>query len=117
MRDDFDVNARSKIAFALQDADARDLARQAPHLTADDFQALPRFEIYAHLIAGGVPTGWCSARTIAPAPRIGKRQQIRELSRARYGALSPATQSSTPTDESSPGAASERSSHQKARRS
>lgn len=117
MRDDFDVNARSKIAFALQDADARDLARQAPHLTADDFQALPRFEIYAHLIAGGVPTGWCSARTIAPAPRIGKRQQIRELSRARYGALAPATQSSPPTDESAPGAASERSSHQKARRS
>src|SRR3546814_9273176 len=83
MRQDFDVNARSKIAFALHDADARDLARQTSVLTAEDFQGLGRFEIYASLIAGGSPTSWCSARTLIPAPRIGKAKQIRRMSRAR----------------------------------
>ncbi|WP_448712229.1 type IV secretory system conjugative DNA transfer family protein [Microbacterium profundi] len=121
MRQDFDVNARNKITFALHDADSRDLARQAPLLSADDFQALPRFEIYAHLLAGGVPTGWCSAHTLAPAPRVGKRRQIRELSRARYGALPPsATQANASTETSTDGAdvtGDDRPSHQKARRS
>lgn len=120
MRQDFDVNGRSKVVFALHDADARDLARQASHLTADDFKALPRFEIYAHLIAGGIPTGWCSARTLEPSPRVGKRRQIRELSRARYGALPPASQPTNPAADSATeasAAATDRSSHQKARRS
>src|SRR3546814_6384255 len=99
MRQDFDVNARSKIAFALHDADARDLARQTSVLTAEDFQGLGRFEIYASLIAGGSPTSWCSARTLIPAPRIGKAKQIRRMSRARYGALPPVDRSEEHTSE------------------
>lgn len=120
MRQDFDVNARNKVVFALQDADARDLARQAPHLTTDDFQALPRFEIYAHLLAGGTPAGWCSARALPPAVRVGKAKRIRQLSRSRYGALPPAepvATSSAKTAEPAKGDGSARSSHQKPRRS
>ncbi|MDQ1138463.1 DNA helicase HerA-like ATPase [Microbacterium sp. SORGH_AS 1204] len=121
MRQDFDVNARSKVVFSLEADDARDLARQAPHLTAEDFQALPQYEIYARLIAGGIPTPWCSARTLEPAERVGRRREIRDLSRARYGSLhsdvvhTPTV--ATPPAEGSEHAASSRSSHQKARRS
>lgn len=115
MRQDFDVNARSKIAFALHDADARNLARQTSALTAEDFQGLGRFDIYVSLIAGGSPTGWCSARTLPPAPRVGKAKQIRRMSQARFGALPPVT---APRAESAttPPADTGQGSHQKARR-
>lgn len=96
MRRDFDVNARSKIVFALDAGDAHDLARHAPQLSGEDFVGLGRYEIYARLVAGGTLTTWCSARTLPPAPRIGKAKQLRNLSRARYGAL-PSKASATPT--------------------
>ena len=115
MRQDFDVNARSKIAFALQDADARDLARQGHTLTAEDFQGLGRFEIYASLIAGGSPAGWCSARTLPPAPRVGKATQIRRMSKSRYGALPP-TATTPPVADAATSRETGRGSHQKARR-
>lgn len=121
MRRDFDVNARSKIAFSLEDGDARDLARHTPQLTADDFQSLPQYEIYARLIAGGIPTPWCSARTLEPAARVGRGTEIRDLSRAHYGSLAPATSHpleiavSPPDDSERP--ASSRPPHQRARRS
>lgn len=116
MRAALDTNARSKICFAVGPDDARDLARMAPQLTAEDFQALPRFEIYAHLIAGGVPAGWCSARTLPPQPTRKTRDAARRASRDRYGALPTpvpeATAATSPAATSPPA----RPTHQKARR-
>ncbi|GAA2021737.1 type IV secretory system conjugative DNA transfer family protein [Agromyces tropicus] len=119
LRSALDVNARSKICFALQPDDARDLARQAPQLAADDFQTLPRYEIYAHLLAGGTPAGWCSARTLPPAPIVGAGALIRETSREHYGARKPLVDTPATGQASSfqPGAGTARHSHQKARRS
>lgn len=117
MRAAFDTNARSKFCFALQADDARDVAKQAPQLTADDFLTLPRYEIYAHLIAGGVPAGWCSARTLPPASVVGARDRILQGSRNRYGAVppDPSSQPATPSNGSSRVPA--RNAHQKAKRS
>src|SRR5664279_6610407 len=47
MRTAVDMNARSKVAFATEYEDARDLAHMAPALTAEDFMALDRFAVYA----------------------------------------------------------------------
>ncbi len=114
MRAALDTNARSKICFAVGPDDARDLARMAPQLSADDFQALPRFEIYAHLVAGSVPAGWCSGRTLPPRPALSTRDDVRQRSRDRYGALPPTTSevAATPSPEDQAG----RPTHQKARR-
>ena len=119
MRAAFDTNARTKLCFALGPDDARDMSRMAPALSPEDFQALPPYEIYAHLIAGGIPAGWCSARSLPPAPAIGAAQQIRDASRDRYGALPPEPQlpPETPTANQSEKSGPARSSHQKARRS
>lgn len=89
MRAAFDANARSKIAFTLEPDDAREIAKQAPELTKEDFQTLPVYEIYARLFAGGVPTNWCSARALPPAPEVGASDEIRQMSRDLYGALPP----------------------------
>ena len=114
MRADVDVNARSKVIFALQPDDAHDMARMAPSLTADDFQELPRYEIYAHLIAGDMPVGWCSGRTLPPVKRVGKARLIRLASRRQYGSLPPVERAGyRPATE---GAAKPATSHQKARR-
>ncbi|MCC4267331.1 type IV secretory system conjugative DNA transfer family protein [Microbacterium schleiferi] len=109
-----DTNARTKLCFAVGPDDARDLARMAPQLSAEDFQTLPRFEIYAHLIAGGVPAGWCSARTLSPRPSLGTGEQVRQRSRDRYGALPPAPTPVSPSEDREP---NRRPSNQKARRS
>lgn len=85
MRAGLDANARTKLCFALPAADARDLAKQAPQLTAEDFQGLGPYEIYAHLMAAGRPAGWCSARTLPPRKTTSIAKQIRENSRHLYG--------------------------------
>ncbi|GAB3124814.1 type IV secretory system conjugative DNA transfer family protein [Glaciibacter psychrotolerans] len=119
MRAAFDTNARTKLCFALGPDDARDMARMAPVLSPEDFQALPPYEIYAHLIASGIPAGWCSAASLPPAPAVGASQQIRDASRDRYGALplEPHVTPETPTTNQSEKSAPARSSHQKPRRS
>lgn len=85
MREGFDTNARAKFVFALGPKDAADLAKHAPDLTADDFQRLGKYEIYARVVAGGAPTEWFSAKTLPPAPVVGAADNIREASRTMYG--------------------------------
>ena len=114
LRSALDVNARSKICFALDPLDARDLAKTAPQLTPDDFQALDKHHIYTRLIAGGSPTGWCSALTLPPSPETGMGAALREASRRRYGAEPPVE---TQPESGEPQPATEARSHQKARRS
>ncbi|TAM66488.1 MAG: type IV secretory system conjugative DNA transfer family protein [Microbacteriaceae bacterium] len=124
LRKGLDANARSKICFALEPDDAKDMARLAPELTADDFQALPEHSIYARLIAGGTRTSWCSAHTLAPAPEAGAAQLIRDTSRNLYGRIPPveaphAAPPPTPATGRKPehDLATPRRTHQKARRS
>jgi hypothetical protein len=89
MRSGLDANARTKVCFALDNEDARDMARRAPDLTAEDFETLPRHHVYTRLIAGGIPTEWCSAAVLPPAPDVHAADLIRDASRELYGARLP----------------------------
>ena len=111
MRTALDVNARTKICFGLDPDDARDMARQAPLLTADDFQALDQHHIYTRLVAGGTPMPWCSALALPPLIETSHGREIREASRRRYGADPP---EAAPVAEKKIAASA--STHQKARR-
>lgn len=113
LRSALDVNARSKVCFALDPDDARDLAKLAPQLTPDDFQALGRHHIYTRLVAGGGPVEWCSALALAPLAETGAGKAIREASRRHYGAEPPAAATAEALTQRS---AKSSSSHQKARR-
>ncbi len=116
MRAAFDSNARSKVCFALEEDDARDMARQAPALSAEDFQTLPVYEIYTRLIAGSIPAGWCSARALPPAPMVGAATQIRAASRAQYGRAPTAPEPVAVITLGASTPAGTRPSHQRARR-
>lgn len=101
LRTGIDANARNKLCFALEPDDARDMARQAPDLTAEDFQELPRYQAYARLMADGTRTAWCSLTTLPPSPPMGVAERIRDHSRRRYGLL-PDTPDPVPTSASAP---------------
>ncbi|MBT9605762.1 hypothetical protein [Microbacterium sp.] len=113
MRAGLDANGRTKIAFALEPADAGDMAKLAPMLRAEDFQALPKHNIYTRIMAGGTTTEWCSALVLPPLPETGTGDAIRQESRRRYGALPIAETAVSEAPPSKPVGTS----HQKARRS
>lgn len=115
MRSGLDANARSKICFALDSDDARDMAKRAPALTPEDFETLPEYQVYARLLAGGKPTAWCSAAVLPPAPDGHAADLIREASRDQYGALPPCLPIPEKATESASEVAAPRRSHQKAR--
>lgn len=104
LRTAVDVNARSKIVFASEYDDARDMAKLAPGLEAEDFMALPRFHAYANLVADGAPSGWALVKTLPPPPVTANVEAVRAVSRANYA--SPAK----PKPENSETASSEKSS-------
>ncbi|MGC9539217.1 type IV secretory system conjugative DNA transfer family protein [Streptomyces sp. UG1] len=104
LRTAVDVNARSKIVFASEYEDARDMAKLAPGLEAKDFVALPRYHAYANLVADGAPSGWALVKTLPPPPVTADVEEVRAVSRANYA--SPAK----PKPESSETASSEESS-------
>lgn len=94
-----DMNARSKIVFATEHDDARDMARLARTLVAEDFMVLPRFHAYAQLVANGLPSGWALVKTLPPPPATTDPEQVRAAVRAAYG---PAPQPPAPeADEAS----------------
>ncbi|MDV7219154.1 type IV secretory system conjugative DNA transfer family protein [Streptomyces prunicolor] len=85
LRTAVDINARSKVVFATEADDARELASKlAPELEPQDFMALPRFHAYANLVANGAPSGWGLVRTIPPPPAIADAETIRRAARANY---------------------------------
>ncbi|MFJ3896854.1 type IV secretory system conjugative DNA transfer family protein [Streptomyces sp. NPDC090083] len=85
LRTAVDINARSKVVFATEADDARELAAKlAPRLEPEDFVALPRFHAYANLVANGAPTGWSLVRTLPPPPVIADAEAIRIAARANY---------------------------------
>lgn len=99
-----DTNARSKVVFATEADDARDLASKlAPELEPVDFMALGRFEAYCNLVADGAPSGWALVRTLPPPPVINDVEAIREVIRANWS-----PQPKTPAAESAPAVQSTR---------
>ena len=88
MRAAFDANARNKVVFGLGPDDARDLARMAPGLVAEDFMALKPYDIYANVVDDGAPAGWFSARTLAPTAALHDGHIVRQRSRDQWGQVS-----------------------------
>lgn len=82
-----ELNARNKLTFAASPNDAAQLARSAPQLTTDDFQALEPFHLYANLVIDGAPAGWFSARTLPMPPETGFAKLIRKSNRDAFGLL------------------------------
>jgi hypothetical protein len=80
-----DSNARNKIVFALNAADAADMVAMAPELSARDFMSLARYHIYALLQSDGMSTGWISGQTLPPPPFNRRAAEIKAKSMAAYG--------------------------------
>jgi len=78
-------NARSKICFGMSTADAKAFAETAPHLTHSDFQALPRYCIYANISQNGKSTGWFSGKTLPKSKAARNYKELREQALQRYG--------------------------------
>jgi hypothetical protein len=78
-------NARSRIGFQLAHADAVELAKGHPELTAEDFMTLGQYEIYASLFAAGRVMPYASGKTLPPGPAISQPEALRRLSREQYG--------------------------------
>jgi len=85
MRAAFDANARNKVVFGLGPDDARDLAKMAPGLVAEDFMALKPYDVYANVVDDGAPAGWFSARTLAPTAALHDGHIVRQKSRDQWG--------------------------------
>lgn len=85
IRSGIDANARNKIVFGLNSRDAKDMAAMAPELTAEDFMALPRYQIYASFQCGGRNTGWIQGRTLPPPPALQDAADLKARSQAAYG--------------------------------
>ncbi|MET4782430.1 type IV secretory system conjugative DNA transfer family protein [Glaciihabitans sp. UYNi722] len=102
MRAAFDANARNKVVFGLGPDDARDLARMAPGLVAEDFMALKPYDIYANVVDDGAPAGWFSARTLAPTGSLHDGHIVRQMSRDQWGQVSKAEPLSAPESDGIP---------------
>lgn len=88
LRTAVDINARSKVVFATEADDARELAAKlAPELEPQDFMSLPRFHAYANLVANGAPSGWGLVRTLPPPPALANAAVIRSAARANYAPI------------------------------
>ncbi|UQS22852.1 type IV secretory system conjugative DNA transfer family protein [Amycolatopsis thermalba] len=86
LRSAVDMNARSKIVFATEYEDARDIAKLSRDLTPEDFMALPRFHAYANLVADGIPSAWALVKTLPPRPATTDPERVRAASRETYAA-------------------------------
>lgn len=80
-----DANVANRVVFGLNANDARDLAKTAPELAAEDFMLLPRFGVYVNLVQDGHASGWASAHTLPPSQETADPVELRSLSQQRYG--------------------------------
>lgn len=85
MRAAFETNARSRVCFQLEAADARFMAAGQSVIAPDDFGELPAFHVYASLMQDGARTPWASGRTRQAPPVCSDPDDIRRRSRERYG--------------------------------
>ncbi|MGV9751108.1 type IV secretory system conjugative DNA transfer family protein [Nocardia farcinica] len=85
MLDAFRNNARSRITFQLQAGDAKDMATGQTVLGPEDFGALPAHHVYVNLMRNNTVQPWASGVTLPPPPETSDPNEIRRLSRERYG--------------------------------
>lgn len=85
IRAGMDANCRNKIVFGLNAKDAKDIAAMAPELIAEDFMALPRYQIYTSFQQNGRNTGWVLGKTLPPAPTLRDPVELHAQSQATYG--------------------------------
>lgn len=85
IRSGIDANARNKIVFGLNSRDAKDMAAMAPELSAEDFMALPRYQIYASFQSNGRNVGWVQGKTLPPPPALQDAAGLKARSQAAYG--------------------------------
>ncbi|GFG50173.1 hypothetical protein CQY20_28430 [Mycolicibacterium agri] len=85
MLDAFRNNARSRICFQLRPGDAKEMAAGQSVLTAEDFGMLPAYHVYASLVRDNAVQPWASGVTNPPPPETSDPDEIRRLSRERYG--------------------------------
>lgn len=80
------TNAATLVAFRQNYDDAKLLARELPGVTAEELQALGRFEIAARIGLGpGDVSPPVTGRTLSPSEPISDPEAIRRESAARYG--------------------------------
>ena len=80
------ANARSRVAFTLTGDDAGVLAKRSNGLlTPTDYQQLPAFHAYAHLLAGGALQPPALVRTTPLTPALRHPNEAAQASRRRYG--------------------------------
>lgn len=85
IRSGIDANARNKIVFGLSSKDAKEMAAMAPELTAEDFMALPRYQIYTSFQSNGRNTGWIQGKTLSPPPALRNAADLKANCQAIYG--------------------------------
>lgn len=79
------ANARSRLVFQTGHKDARTLARELPGVEPDDLTHLEPFELYARLLASSQAVATASARSLPLPPVTSDADQLRRLSRERWG--------------------------------
>ena len=85
IRAGIDANCRNKIVFGLNSKDAKDMAAMAPELTAEDFIALPRYQVYTSFQQNGRNTGWVMGKTLPPTPALRDPSVLYAESMESYG--------------------------------
>jgi hypothetical protein len=80
-----DTNARNKIIFNLNVADAREMSAMSNELSPLDFMNLPRFQVYATLQNNGKSTSWISGKTLSAPPILRLPAELKAESMERYG--------------------------------
>jgi hypothetical protein len=80
-----DTNARNKIIFNLNVADAREISAMSAELSPLDFMNLPPFQIYATLQNNGKSTNWISGKTLSAPPVLRLPAELKAESMERYG--------------------------------
>ncbi len=87
LREGISANARNKLLFNLSPEDARTLERHvAPELSAHDLSHLGSYTAAARLIIDGAEMPAFTVATGPPHPPVaGRSEQVRAISRARYG--------------------------------
>lgn len=85
MADAFRNNARSRICFALQAGDAKEMTAGQSVLTVEDFTKLPAHHVYASLVRDNTVQPWASGATKPMPEATSDPDDIRQLSRQRYG--------------------------------
>ncbi len=79
------ANARSRVVFQTDSADAGLLARGHREVTPEDFTQLPVHEAYLRLSVDGEITPYFSGRTLPPSETSSHPGEIAQLSQGRYG--------------------------------